>query len=131
MTKLLANRIMTPDGTILQSYHRHDYKEYVDTSSNELYILDGGLDYIRCSVNKISAKNLHIYTTDSHDDIREAFAWGTYGIKGDQKRSWIVLKNIENNHIQAILDTQKNIPDHIRKIFIDEQEYRINNKMTV
>jgi len=35
--KIILNRIKTPDGTILTSYHRHDYIEYID---------DNGLEYI-------------------------------------------------------------------------------------
>lgn len=33
--KLLANRIITPDGTMLQSKHRHDYVTHIDANGKE------------------------------------------------------------------------------------------------
>lgn len=46
---ILANLIKTLDGTILQSFHRHDYKKYVD--KNRLtFMVDGGTDYLRRGV---------------------------------------------------------------------------------
>ena len=41
--KIVANRIRTPDGTILESKHRHDF---VSCSCESIFI-DGGTDYIR------------------------------------------------------------------------------------
>ena len=54
---LIANRIQTPDGTILWSRYTHDYLEYQD-DNGETYVLDGGTDYQRGSVNKVPAKDL-------------------------------------------------------------------------
>ena len=47
--KYLANRIRTPDGTILESMHRHDYVTYIDANGKE-YMVDGGLDYLRRNI---------------------------------------------------------------------------------
>ena len=38
----------TPDGTILESKHRHDYVTHLDANGKE-YMLDGGLAYVRSS----------------------------------------------------------------------------------
>jgi len=43
--KIVLNRIKTPDGTILTSYHRHNYVSHID--NGELYAVDGGNDYLR------------------------------------------------------------------------------------
>lgn len=43
---LLANLIRTPDGTVLQSFNRHDYKTYTD-KSRLIFSVDGGTDYLK------------------------------------------------------------------------------------
>ena len=50
MRKILSNRMRTPDGTVLESKHRHDYVAYLDANGKE-YMLDGGLAYVRSSAN--------------------------------------------------------------------------------
>jgi hypothetical protein len=45
-TRIVANRIRTPDGTILESKHRHDYVTYTDANGKQ-YMVDGGL--VKCS----------------------------------------------------------------------------------
>ncbi len=42
MKEILCNRIQTPDGTILTSHDRHDFKSYVDKNGYE-YMVDGGV----------------------------------------------------------------------------------------
>ena len=63
MTQKVYSAIQTPDGTILESFNRHDYVTHEDTVSGEHYMLDGGLEYTRGSVNKVQAKDLSVYTT--------------------------------------------------------------------
>jgi len=126
MTKrrLLANRIITPDGTMLQSYHHHDCVTYTDANGIE-YMVDGGLDYQRCIINdEFPYTDASVYTDDPHHRIREAFCWGSYGKKGDQPLKWMPLNTMTDEHIQAILDTQHHILEHIREVFENEQTYR-------
>lgn len=54
--------------------------------------------------------------------IREILFWGTYGKNGDQPLKYIQLKNLDTDHIQAIIDTQKQLSD--KKYFIEELEFR-------
>lgn len=131
MDQILANRIQTPDGTILQSYNRHDYKTHIDRITGEEYMIDGGIDYIRRSVNTVPAKDMFVYADDDHDIIREAFCWGTRGKDGKQLLMYMPLAELADNHIEAILETQHQIPDFIRKVFLDEQEYRTTNNIEV
>jgi hypothetical protein len=129
--KLLANRIITPDGTMLQSYHRHDYKTYIDENGKE-YMIDGGLEYQRTNIHDDAPHaNASVYDTDPHDVIREAFHWGTYGKSGDQPLKRIKLSEMSNNHIEAILVTQHHIGPQIRKVFEDEQKHRLENNINI
>jgi len=124
MAQVIANALITPDGTVLQSYHRHDYKTYVDTVSGEEYMIDGGSDYCRSNVNKVAAKYISITVDDPHETRREWFHWGTRGKDGRQPLTWKPLKDLDTDHIQAILETQHHIPDYLVGLFVDELEYR-------
>ena len=124
---LLVSAIITPDGTVLESTHRHDYQTYTDANGEE-YMIDGGTDYIRRSVNKERATDAFVYTNDPHEVIREAFKWGTYGKYGEQPLEMKLLKSLDTEHIEAILRTQTQLKSHITKVFEDELDYR--NKLS-
>lgn len=122
--QLLAQRIRTPDGTILQSYNRHDYKTHLDTKTGETYMVDGGLDYCRQNRNVVSAEDLCVYVGDDFNHIRAAFSWGTRGKDGQQTLRYVPLKDLDTDHIQAILNTQFQIPQFIRDQFVTELVFR-------
>ncbi len=46
MKKLIRNAIQTPDGTILESRHIHDYVCHTDKNGH-YYAVDGGLSYLK------------------------------------------------------------------------------------
>ena len=120
--KIVANRIRTPDGTILESMHRHDYVTYTDANGKE-YMVDGGLDYLRRIVHDDApAEELSVYSDAPHSVIREVFKWGTRGKDGKQPLKFVVLKDMTTDHIEAILETQ-NLPGYMRKIFLDELDF--------
>jgi len=124
MNRLLRNAIQTSDGTVLESRHRHDYKEYED-DNGEVYIVDGGLDYQRRSVNhNTPATDLSLAESDPHLVVREKVTWGTYGKEGDQPLSYIAISNMETEHLQAVLDTQKRMYPQVRDLMQAELEYR-------
>jgi len=124
MPDLLANRIKTPDGTILQSYNRHDYKTHVDAVTGETYMVDGGLAYLRRNLNEVPATEMSVYSDAPHTEIREAFSWGTRGVRGNQPVQYKPIKDLTSDHIAAILKTQYQIPDVVRKVFTDELKFR-------
>ena len=127
MEKYLANRIRTPDGTILESMHRHDYVTYIDANGKE-YMVDGGLDYLRRNVHDDAPyTELSVLSTDEHSVIREVFKWGTYGIDGKQPLKYLILKDMSWDHIEAILETQTQLRDHVRQVFVNELDYRGKN----
>ena len=120
--KLVANRIRTPDGTILESKHRHDYVSYVDKNGKE-YMVDGGTDYLRRNVHEDAPyEELTVYADAPHAVIREVFKWGTRGKDGKQPLKFVTLKDMTTDHIEAILETQ-NLPGYMRKIFSDELDF--------
>jgi hypothetical protein len=123
MRTLLVSAIITPDGTRLESTHRHDYKSHVD-ANGETYIIDGGLDYVRRSLNDIPATDAFVYSDDGHDKIREAFTWGTLGKSGTEKLTRKKLSELTNDHIAAIIETQHLVSPAVKKVFYDEVTYR-------
>ena len=105
VAKLVKNCLETPDGTMLYSRSRHDYKTYLD-ANGKTYMIDGGLDYVRCSAN---GDEIHhcVWDDEPFDKVRKAVEWGTYGINGDQPLTWVKLCDMETDHINAVL---KNVP---------------------
>jgi len=122
MSKLLYNAMRTPDGTIIESRHRHDYVTHLDANGKE-YMVDGGLDYVRCSVHDDQV-DLCVYDDDSHSLIRKTLAWGTYGKNGDLPLTYILLKDMETDHIQACLDNVQAMYPQVRNAMQNELEFR-------
>ena len=119
----------TPDGTLLHSRHRHDYCEHFDSVSKEWYILDGGTDYIRCSINTVPPEDLTLYADDPHEKIREVFVWKYYGKNFSQPEGvYTLLKDLSCEHIEAILETQTHLPEYILDMFRNEQLFRKENQ---
>ncbi len=128
MSDLLVSKCITPDGTVLQSRHVHDYVTHLDANGEE-YMLDGGIDYIRCSVNKDPASDCSCYTSDSIEKIREHFSWGSYGVDGDEPLHYILLKDMDSKHIEAILAQYESAMVYrVVYMFYDELDYRRNNE---
>ena len=46
--RIIINAIETPDGTVLISAHRHDYRDHTDANGS-YYAVDGGHDYLKRS----------------------------------------------------------------------------------
>jgi len=129
MTRILRNALQTPDGTVLESKTRHDYVEYED-ANGWVYVVDGGLDYIRRTVNKNApAKDLSLTEADPHFFLRDYVTWGTYGISGDQPLFYITIANMSDGHLQAVLDTQKNMYPQVRDLMKAEIVYREREKL--
>ena len=128
MSKLIRNAMVTPDGTWLQSCHRHDYVEYTD-ANGEVYMVDGGLDYVRRSTNE-SAPSVDkcVYDDSPHEEQREAAMWGTYGKNGDEPRSCVSIADMDKSHIEAVLESQPYARKSIRNLMMAELEYRNSYK---
>lgn len=123
MSNIIRNAIQTPDGTILESHSRHDYKEYVDTVNGETYMVDGGLEYVRRNAVG-EAVELTVTLDDPHEVVREAMTWGTYGKNGDEPFRYIKLKDMTLGHICACLEEVTNMYPQYRIAMKNELEYR-------
>lgn len=126
--ELLVSRIQTPDGTILTSKHVHDYVCHDDVISKEHYILDGGSEYQRTSLNVVKAKDISIYTDSPFEEIREHLCRGTYDKNGNHV--WIPLKDMTAQHLfNCILYRQNELKDDeeinkFKQQYIRELAYR-------
>jgi hypothetical protein len=125
-SRILLNRIKTPDGTILTSYNRHNYVEYKDTLTKEVLMVDGGTDYLRRNVG--TYEELSVYDDGSHITRRSAVHWGTRGKDGKQPLVYKPIKDIDSDHIEAILKTQHQISDFYREVFMEELKYRFDEQ---
>lgn len=99
--KLIYNAIRTPDGTILDSKHRHDYRTYLD-KNGKTYMVDGGLDYQRRS-NNGDEVDMSLYDDQPHSTQRQVLRWGTYGKNGDQPVNYKTIAEMETDHLEAVL----------------------------
>jgi len=124
MNTLVYNAIRTPDGTVLESRHRHDYNVYQDKNGKE-YMVDGGLDYIRRNTHDDAPyEELSIYLEDGHDKVREVMKWGTYGKDGNEKLTYILLKDMNSAHIGACLENVPRMHPAYKKSFEEELKLR-------
>lgn len=126
---LIYNAIRTPDGTILESRHVHDYVTHLDANGDE-YMVDGGFDYLRRNVNKVPAEDLSLYSDEKHEVIREHITRGGRGLDGKQPLKYVLLKDISSDWLNAIIKYEKELrPDNrFIKHYIDERKYRKTNK---
>lgn len=122
MSNLIRNAIRTPDGTILESHSRHDYKEYTDANGKS-YMVDGGRSYVRCSVHEDQV-DMCLYDDEPHSVQREVLTWGTYGINGDQPLQYKRVAEMDTAHIMILLDTILSIEPVLRACLEEELKLR-------
>jgi hypothetical protein len=98
--------MITPDGTVLESLHRHDYKDHVDKNGG-YYMIDGGFDYLRTSSEKGGEKIIEVFDDEPFDKVRQyAFRTG-YGKPGEHdyglfRRTF--LKDMTDGHLKASME---------------------------
>jgi hypothetical protein len=123
---LARNAIRTPDGTILESHYRHDFVCYKDKNGRN-YHVDGGLEYTKRGFENVrDYEELSVSANAPFEEIRAAFSWGTYGKSGKDPLKWILLKDMEASHIQAILDSKQVLGHKVEEWFKAELKLRLN-----
>lgn len=130
---MVANVWKTPDGTILESKYVHDFVQYHDKMANDDYFIDGGMEYVRYSVNDIPMENRCLYSTDPIEQIRNWMWRGTFDENGD--RIYIRLKNMTNQHLENCIMYNFNqgmmADNYITIQYIRELAYRFDHNIYV
>lgn len=123
---LILSRIRTPDGTILTSYHQHDYVTHTD-KNGETYMLDGGNEYQRYAICKEPFEDLSIWSDAPFEVIRENYYWFCSNIYGDKKPECNPISKLSNNKIKEIVkfnDLAKLSKSFLNYILLKEIRYR-------
>jgi len=127
MKRILYNAIVTPDGTTLESKHRHDYVCHTD-KNGLYYAVDGGCDYLKrsCEGNYAEAS---IYDDGNHELRREHVKWGVNYTKEMEmlpRTKWTKIKDLNTEHIKAIIDGGYVAPNSFyNEVFEEELKYRL------
>lgn len=123
--KLIYNAIRTPDGTVIESRHRHDYVSHTD-KNGDYYSNDGGVDYLHRTVNDIPAEDLSLYEDAPHEVIREYLSRGGRGIDGTEPLKYVLMKDINDEWLDAIIvyENEHRPNNPYLKFFAAEKEFR-------
>jgi len=129
---IIKNAIITPDGTELVSEYRHDFKVHHDALTGKEYGVDGGFDYQRLIGDCHECRVILICTESStFEVIREAFKWGTYGKDGNGPNVKKSLRELTDDHIEAIIKTQTHLSVSTIDLFKAEQKYRSEHSIEI
>lgn len=155
--KIILNRIKTPDGTILTSYHRYDYVTYTDKNGRE-YVVDGGNDYLSRNVNStklgwlkrliisilgwfgyvytdpLEYTELSVYSDAPFEVIRESLHRGGRGKDNRQPLTWVALKDMNDEWLEAafVYNLERDMGEsYANKMYLAEQDYRKLNNIKV
>lgn len=129
---ILYNAIRTPDGTIIESKDRHDYVSYTD-KNGYLYVVDGGNEYLKRSTSTGAPpyEDISIYDDGDFEKRRKYYKWGSRYDKDGTPLGKTIMRSImelDTSHIEAILDTQKQISAAYRDTFEKELLWRKRDK---
>lgn len=111
--KIIQNALMVKrTKEIIVSTYVHDYRTNV--RGKYIYAVDGGKEYIRRVYNNedpngAKTVDLCLYSGSSVEEIQEKLCWGTYGKTGKGKLEFKFIKNLEPNHLLAILENVANL----------------------
>ena len=128
---IIRNSLITPDGTELISRHRHDYVEYTD-ANGKVYMVDGGTDYLKRSANgdEIDTSIVVADTDYGENVVRENLMWGTRGKSGDEPLRWVALKDMETEHIEAVLEAVDQMVGYINPFRRKAMEHELHLRET-
>lgn len=119
---LIQNAIYCPQCcTFLVSTHVHDY-----VSCRHGFMVDGGLEYSRGSRSPDEINDYVIPEGASRDVLKSKLLWGSYGIHGGRVLIRRPLKDLDTDHLYAILSTQSSLSPLYKSIIEELLEERSN-----
>lgn len=130
---IVHNAIQTPDGTIIESRHRHDYVEYTDANGN-FYSVDGGMDYLRRGYTVQDYTELSRYEDEDIEELRKVITRGGRGKDGRQPLEFTPICDMNDEWLQAAIDYNIDYGmghSIMNRLYKREQEYRTQNNITV
>lgn len=132
---IVYNAIRTPDGTILESKHRHDYVSHIDSLNNQQYVVDGGYDYLRRSIPVgLPYDELSLHASSPFEELRKVLKRGTYGKNGDEELKFIPLSEMSDEHVKNCIKYNINnngVFSNNVIIYYRELYYRCENNITI
>lgn len=121
---LVANVVITPDGTKLISHSRLDKVYHTDTITNRSYYVSGGLEKFNHSEygDEIAVQ---IYSDSPFSSIREYLTRGT---NENNKLKWYALKNMNNPWIEKTIkyiegSFKEYLDAQLRNGLIEKEDY--------
>jgi len=96
--------LTTPDGTVLISHHRHDFRTHTD-KNGKFYFIDGGSDYTRTT----NHGDERFFTVDENDDWEtQRLFFGRYNVPTDKFTTLARMSNdyLINAYIYALANQQ-------------------------
>ena len=125
--RIILNRIRTPDGTVLTSFYRHDFNSHKD-KNGELYTIDGGVDYLKRSLNIIPYIDLTIYENDPFDFVRKSFhRWD-----GEVLKKYVPMCDMSENWLDNLIIWLKERTEKHEfplYLYLKEKRYRVINDL--
>lgn len=124
---LVASVFKTPDGTVLHSKNRHDFVIHED-KNGQTYGIDGGVDYQRLIGDYKNMTDLSVYSDSNFEKIREFLVRGSRGENFDQPLRYVALKDMGDEHLEAVIDYEETHRPTNKYLVFYKQEKEFRSK---
>lgn len=121
MKQLIYNSVTCLEcGETLVSYSVHDYKT---CECEQATMVDGGNEYGRYGGKDLSkVQTNYLYSDTPFEQIREVITRGSRGKDGKQPLTYIKLKDIDDEYLDALIDYEEELRPNNRYLPFYKQE---------
>ena len=132
--QLVHNSLYCPRcDTTLVSHSQHDFRGCNCLEATRVWI-DGGNAYSKRSGAWEGTTDLNLYSSESHEVLREHCCRGGRGIDGRQPITWVKIKDVNDKWLDSLItyceDKEQYGSIHYL-MYLDEVEYRRVGNITV